>query len=113
MSRPPVAACQVSVADDGSVKSPLALQDAVQQRVIVAAVNTLPHVVAAHDAPHVGFLDGLLEGGQINLVDGTFAGVDIGSKAVHLLVVQEEVFEAAGHTVGLGCLDVGHYHLAG
>ena len=61
----------------------------------------------------MGFLDGLLEGGQIDLVNGTFADVDIDSKAVHLLVVQEEVLEAAGHAVGLGGLDVGHYHLAG
>ena len=73
----------------------------------------VPHWVRAHDGPYAAFLNSFLESRQVNLVDCPFAHVHVHGEALYFLIVQEEVFQTAGHTVLLCGLDIRRHHLTG
>ena len=101
----------IPVADETAVPSPLFLQDAVEQFVALAAMYVLPEVVAAHDRIYMRLLDSTLEGGEVYLTHSTFGDVYVNREAVCLLVVEDEMLQAACHTILLHRLDIWHYHL--
>ena len=100
------------VADQRTVPSPLFLQNAIEQGIVMTAMHVLPQVVGTHDAPYLGTLHGLLEGIEVNLAESTLRYVDIDGEAVYLLIVEHEMFQTAAHPVLLGSHDIRHRHLA-
>ena len=76
----------------------------------MAVVLVLVQVVGAHEAPYVAFGDGCLERWKIDFVKRAVVNDDVNLVAVLLVVVQREVLNARGDTVGLESLDVGDYH---
>ena len=99
------------VADDCSIEAPLFLEDSVKERVVLTAPHVVPFVIGAHDGPQSSLLHCFLERRQIDFVYCPFAHVDVGVPSSLLLVVEEEVFETAGHAVGLSTLDIRYDNL--
>ena len=99
------------VADDYAVEAPVVLQDMVEQDVVVAVVLVVVKVVGSHDGPGTALLHGGLEGGQVDLVQGTVADDDVDLVTVLLVVVQGVVLHAGGDATRLQSLNVGHHHL--
>ena len=98
------------VADDHTVEAPVALEDLVEQNIVMAVMLVLVEVVGTHDRPCPTLLDGRLEGWQVDLVQGTVAHLDVHLMAVLLVVVQTVVLHAGGHALRLESLHVGHHH---
>ena len=101
------------VADDNAVELPLALEYLVERGGVMAVVLVLIEVVGAHDAPGSALLDGSLEGGQIDFVEGAVADHYIHLVAILLVVVEAVVLHAAGNALRLQSLDIGDDHARG
>ena len=85
------------VGNDDTVVFPVALQNLVQQYIIVAIVLVLIKIVGAHDTPSTCFGYSGLEGGQIDLVKGTVGDDDVHLMAELLVVVQGIVLHTSRH----------------
>ena len=101
------------VGNDHAVKTPVALQNLLEQQLMVAAVLAAEFIIRPHDGPCAPLLHGSLEGGQVEFVEGTVAGLHVDVSAPQFLIVQGKMFHADGHAVLLHLLDVGHAHHAG
>ena len=101
------------VADHHAVKAPFPAEDLVQQDLVGAQVLVVIEVVGSHHGPGVALLDRRLEGRQIDLIQGTVVHDGVRDMAVHLAVVQGEMFHAHGNAVGLHALHVRNDHFPG
>ena len=61
----------------------------------------------------MGVLDGGLEGGEVDLVQGALADGDVDTVALELFVVDDEVLDGGDDAFGLDALDIADGHLAG
>ena len=98
------------VANDHTVKSPVVLQNLVEQRGIMAIVLVLIKVIGTHDAPCPTLLHGSTEGRQVDFVKGTVADNDVHLMTVLLIVVQGIVLHTGGDTLRLQTLHIRHHH---
>ena len=101
------------VGDDNTVETPFAFQYVVQEVLVMATVLILIQVVGTHDGPGISFLNGRLEGGQVDFIEGTVVYDDVGRVAVYFLVVECIMFHTGCYTVLLDALHIGDYHLSG
>ncbi len=99
-------ACGGPVGDVDPVEAPFAAQDLVDQVVVLGHGRAVDGVVGGHDAPGVGVLDDRLEGGQVQLAQGSFAHQVVHGEAVGLGVVGDEVLDGGADTAGLDAPDV-------
>ena len=72
------------VGNDHTVEAPFASQDIVQQILVVAGMLTFIQVISSHDRPRFTFLNGRLESGQIDFIQGTVVYYDILLYALHV-----------------------------
>lgn len=98
------------VGDDHAVERPVALEDVVQQVLVVAAMLALVFIVGAHDGPGTALLHRSLEGREVDLVQGTVVDHHVDLMAPQLLVVHGKVLHAGGNPVLLYPLHVRHDH---
>ena len=87
------------VADDHAIETPVVLQNLVQEDIIMTIVLVFVEVIGTHDGPSTALLHGSLEGGQINLVEGTVADNDIHLMTILFIIVQRIVFHTGGNTL--------------
>ena len=98
------------VGDDHTIILPVTLQDLVKHDVIVAVVLVLIEIIGTHDTPCASLRDSRLEGGQVDLVQGTVRDNDVHLMTILLIVVQGIVLHTGGHTLRLEPLDIRHHH---
>ena len=98
------------VTDHHAVEAPLALEDIIQQILVMAVPLALVKVIGAHDRPGAALLHGRPEGGQIDFVEGTVVDSHVVEEARCLLVVQRVVLHARRHIVRLDTLDIRNHH---
>ena len=98
------------VGNDHTVEAPFASQNIVQQILVVAGMLTFIQVISSHDRPRFTFLNGRLESGQIDFIQGTVVYYDIGGVAVDFLIVQRIVLHAGCHPILLYALHVRNHH---
>ena len=99
------------VADHHSVEAPFTLEDVVQQVLVVAVPLALVEVVGAHYGPGAAFLDGGLEGREVDLVQSPVVDAHVCGEAVGLLIVEGIMLDAGGYVVALDPLHVRYDHL--
>ena len=104
-----VVAC-TPVGDDCAIEAPLALEDLVQETLIVRYVLILILVVAAHEAPCVTLLDCSLERTEIEFIESSVGNLDIDMTTELLLVVEHIVLDAASHAIALQACYIWHNH---
>ena len=80
---------------------------------VVAVEFSVPEVVGAHYGPGAAFLNGSLEGREVDLVHGSVIHHGVGGGASHLLVVHGKVLYACGNPVLLDSLHIRYNHLGG
>ena len=87
--------CSAPVAYHCALESKFFLQQFIERALIMAAVLVIILIVAAHQAPCVGFLHGSLERRQVNLVQGTVRHTHVNMSTELLLVIEYKVLHAA------------------
>ncbi len=89
------------VGEDEALELPVALEDLVEDVVVLAGVVAVDAVVGAHDAGGFGEADGDLEGEQVGLAHGALVDEGVVGVAAGLLVVEGVVLDVAHDVVGL------------
>ena len=64
-------------------------------------MNTVEQIVAVHDGPDTGFLNGLAECREVNLIECTLVNVTARVVAVPLLIVGGKVLHCGDYTARL------------
>jgi hypothetical protein len=82
------------IRDDQTLKTPVALENVVDQKFIFGAMLAAEFVVGAHHGQYAALLHGRFEGGEINLAQGAIVHLDVDREAVGLLIVGGEMFDA-------------------
>ena len=93
------------VGHDEAFETPRIAQDVGQQRAVFAGVVAVDPVVAAHDRPRLGLLDGGLERGQVDFVQGALVDAAVHRKAARLLIVGGKVLDACADALALHAAD--------
>ena len=98
------------VADNHAIIAPVLFEDLVQENMIVAIVLVFIKIVGAHDTPSTCLSHSSLEGGQIDLVQGTVGDDDVHLMTILFIVVQRIMLHACCYALRLQSLDIRNHH---
>ena len=98
------------VGNDDPAEAPLIPQEFLHQVLVLAAVFPPELVVSPHNGQASALLDGRLEAGQVQLVQGPLVHLHVDVITAGFLVVGDEVLDAGGDVVFLNSLDLRHAH---
>ena len=101
------------VTDYHTIEAPVALQNLIQEDIVMAVVLVFIEVIGTHDGPCPTLLYSSTEGWQVDFVEGTVTDDDIHLMAIFLVIVQRIVLHTRCHTLRLQALHIGHHHLRG
>lgn len=69
-------------------------------------MHPVDEVIAGHDGPRLGLLDGNLEGFQIQLSQGPLTGVDVHGESAGLLFIGGKMLDRGANPLALDAHDV-------
>ena len=101
------------VGDHGPVIAPLAVQDILQQVMVLVGVGAVDPVVGGHDAPGPALFHGDLKAGEVQLPQGALVQHAVAGHAAQLLIVGGKVLGAGRNAHRLDAAHIACCQLAG
>ena len=98
------------VRDDDAIEAPLPFEQVFEQVLVVTVVLVAIKIIGTHQSPGAALGDSSVEGGQVDLMEGAVADLDVDLMAVLFVVVEGEMLDTGCHTVALQPADIGDDH---